>query len=81
MAIVKDPVCGMVFPEEEAAGQTLYKGGTYHFCAPSCKRLFESNAEKYLSTFLKTGVPIGSKKINSEGDKKNEEDNGLREHN
>lgn len=80
MAKVKDPVCGMVFPEEEAAGQSQYRGGTYHFCAPSCKKLFERDPEKYLSTFPKTNIPISSKKINSEGDKKNEKDNGLREH-
>ena len=79
MVTVKDPVCGMVFPEEEAAGQSQYRGGTYHFCAPFCKKLFDSNPEKYLSTFSQTRVPTGGKK-NSEGGKKNEEDNSLREH-
>ena len=31
MAVVKDPVCGMVFVKEDAAGQTLYKSKTYYF--------------------------------------------------
>lgn len=51
MVVVKDPVCGMVFVKEDAAGQTLYNGETYYFCAPSCKKSFDGDPGKYLSTF------------------------------
>jgi Cu+-exporting ATPase len=70
MVVVKDPVCGMVFVKEDAAGQTLYNGETYFFCAPSCKESFDSGPEKYLATFNNTH---GTRE-------RDEKDNGLREH-
>ena len=80
MLVVKDPVCGMVFVKEDAAGQTLYNGETYYFCAPSCKKTFVSEPEKYLATFNNKGSSKESNEINFGENERNEKDNGLREH-
>lgn len=45
----KDPVCGMEITAEEAAGTSEYKGQTYYFCSPGCKRSFEKDPEKFIS--------------------------------
>jgi len=45
---VKDPVCGMEIDKDKAAETYEYKGKTYYFCAPGCKREFEKELEKYL---------------------------------
>ncbi len=44
---VTDPVCGMEIDSETAAGKSEYKGQTYYFCAPGCKREFDKNPEQY----------------------------------
>jgi Cu+-exporting ATPase len=44
--MAKDPVCGMEIDERTAAGQSEYKGTTYYFCAPGCKRAFDQRPEK-----------------------------------
>ncbi len=44
-----DPVCGMQFAPERAAGKMEYQGKTYYFCNPSCLEKFRSDPEKYLS--------------------------------
>ncbi len=46
--MVVDPVCGMTVDEKTGRYRTDYKGGTYYFCAPGCKKAFESEPEKYL---------------------------------
>jgi len=46
--MAKDPVCGMDVKEKEAAATSKYKGKTYYFCAPGCKKAFDANPEKYL---------------------------------
>ena len=43
-----DPVCKMDVDEATAKFTSEYKGKTYYFCAPGCKRLFEKNPEAYL---------------------------------
>lgn len=43
-----DPVCGMSVEETPSAITSQYKGVTYYFCAPGCKRSFEKDPEKYL---------------------------------
>jgi P-type Cu+ transporter len=45
---VKDPVCGMQFVPEKAAGKFEYQGQTYYFCNPSCLDKFRSNPIKYI---------------------------------
>ncbi len=46
--MAKDPVCDMDVDEKEAAGTSEYKGKTYYFCAPGCKKSFDENPEKYI---------------------------------
>ncbi|MGH2671079.1 MAG: YHS domain-containing protein [bacterium] len=45
MPEVRDPVCGMTFPEEEAEALgafVLVRGGAKHyFCSSTCKEQFE----------------------------------------
>jgi len=43
-----DPVCKMKVEEKKAAATAEYKGKTYYFCAPGCKKAFVANPEKYL---------------------------------
>ncbi len=43
-----DPVCKMDVDEKSAKYTTQYKGKTYYFCAPGCKKTFEANPEKYV---------------------------------
>jgi YHS domain-containing protein len=47
--MAKDPVCGMDVDEQTAQHKSEYKGQTYYFCAPGCKRAFDKEPEKYLS--------------------------------
>jgi Cu+-exporting ATPase len=46
---VKDLVCGMDIDPATAAGKSDYKGQTYYFCSPGCKKAFDKEPEKYLS--------------------------------
>jgi YHS domain-containing protein len=48
--MAKDPVCRMEVDEKTAELKTVYKGKTYYFCAPGCKRAFEEHPERYLET-------------------------------
>lgn len=47
-ATVRDPVCGMDIDAATAAGKSEYKGQTYYFCSPGCKKSFEKDPEKYV---------------------------------
>lgn len=47
--MAKDPVCGMDVEPASAAGSSEYKGKTYYFCAPGCKKSFDEDPEKYLT--------------------------------
>ena len=47
---VHDPVCGMDIDPAGAAGKSEYMGQTYYFCSPGCKKAFDEDPEKYLST-------------------------------
>jgi YHS domain-containing protein len=46
--MAKDPVCGMDVDEKTAKHASEYKGQTYYFCAPGCKRAFDANPEQYV---------------------------------
>ncbi len=46
--MAKDPVCGMEVDPKTAAGKSDYKGETYYFCSPGCKKAFDANPEKYV---------------------------------
>ena len=45
--MAKDPVCSMEVEEEEATSS--YRGKTYYFCCPGCKREFEANPDKHVA--------------------------------
>ncbi len=47
--MAKDPVCGMEVDEKTAAATSQYKGKTYNFCAPGCKKAFDADPERYLA--------------------------------
>jgi len=44
-----DPVCGMTVDERTAVFRSEFRGKTYYFCAPGCKKKFDTNPEKYVS--------------------------------
>ena len=46
--MAKDLVCGMEVDEKKATAESEYKGKTYYFCAPGCKKAFDDDPEKYL---------------------------------
>lgn len=50
MDMAIDPVCKMNVNEKTAKLKSEYKGKTYYFCAPGCKKAFDEAPEKYLST-------------------------------
>ena len=44
---VRDPVCGMEFDPERSDFTSEYRGRTYYFCCPVCKRRFDDAPEEY----------------------------------
>jgi YHS domain-containing protein len=42
-----DPICGMTVDEKTAKFTSNYKGKTYYFCAPGCKKKFDADPAKY----------------------------------
>ncbi|MGA2572932.1 MAG: YHS domain-containing protein [Candidatus Methanomethylicaceae archaeon] len=42
-----DPICKMQVDEKTAKYKSVYLGKTYYFCAPGCKKEFDSNPKKY----------------------------------
>ncbi len=44
----RDPVCGMEVSPSQAAGSSKYKGKTYYFCSPSCKKKFDADPTRFL---------------------------------
>ncbi len=44
-----DPICKMTVDEKTARFIRVYKGKTYYFCAPGCKRIFDTNPEQYIT--------------------------------
>lgn len=50
---ITDPVCKMVFEENEAESTSIYKGETYYFCSLKCKERFDKNPELFLEKINK----------------------------
>ena len=44
-----DPVCGMRFSPEKAAGSYEFEGVTYYFCGRSCLAKFQASPQAYLN--------------------------------
>jgi Cu+-exporting ATPase len=55
---VKDPVCGMQFAPEKAAGTLQYQGRMYYFCNKSCLEKFGSDPAKYLAPDSQAKDPV-----------------------
>ena len=47
--MAKGLVCNMDVDERTAKWKTVYKGKTYYFCAPGCKKSFEEEPELYIN--------------------------------
>jgi len=45
---VKDPVCGMDVDPKSAVCKSEYKGQTFYFCSPGCKKAFDKEPERYV---------------------------------
>ena len=45
--MVIDPVCNMEVDEITAKYKSDYRGKTYYFCAPGCKKEFDSHPRRY----------------------------------
>ena len=45
--MAEDVICKMQVDEKTAKWKSEYKGKTYYFCAPGCKKKFDSAPEKY----------------------------------
>ncbi len=54
-----DPICGMEVETATAEWKTDYKGQTYYFCAPGCKRTFEKDPEQALKAGPSHGMMMG----------------------
>lgn len=44
---VKDPVCGMMVDDQNAAARSTYQGKTYYFCSEECKNTFDTDPDRY----------------------------------
>ena len=55
--LVQDPVCGMQFAPEKAAGKWEYEGKTYYFCNKSCLEKFRLNPRNYLGSEEPPNIP------------------------
>ena len=42
-----DPVCKMTVDEKTAKLVSEYNGKNYYFCAPGCKKKFDTDPEKF----------------------------------
>jgi YHS domain-containing protein len=47
--MAKDLVCDMEVNEKTAKWKSNYKGKTYYFCAPGCKKSFDEEPEMYIA--------------------------------
>lgn len=52
----KDPVCGMDVDPASAQQKSDYKGKTYYFCGPGCRKAFEADPAKFFDTAYKPSM-------------------------
>lgn len=60
-----DPVCGMTVEKAKADATSEYKGITYYFCNPNCKKKFDADPEAALAPKEKTVGKAGEKPLES----------------
>ncbi|MFC1994469.1 YHS domain-containing protein [Chloroflexota bacterium] len=46
----RDPMCNMDVSIDSPAATSVYQGQIYYFCAVGCKKAFDQDPEKYLSS-------------------------------
>ncbi|HEX9657062.1 MAG TPA: YHS domain-containing protein [Bacteroidota bacterium] len=46
--MTRDVVCGMQIGPATAAGKSIYRGQTFFFCAPGCKKAFDKGPEPFV---------------------------------
>lgn len=46
--MAKDPVCGMLVDEHQAAAKVEHEGTVYYFCSSRCHQAFSADPQKYL---------------------------------
>src|SRR5574340_388085 len=61
-----DPVCGMTVEPEKAKGISVYNGSTIYFCAPNCKKRFDSDPEAFMARVPSVGHSVDPVKELSE---------------
>lgn len=57
--MVKDAVCGMDVDEKTAAWKSDFKGQTYYFCSPGCKKSFDKEPERFAGRAPMSGHDMG----------------------
>jgi Cu+-exporting ATPase len=57
---IRDPVCGMMIEEEDAAATSSYQGRTYRFCSPSCKEKFDHDPAAYAANVERDKKDVGA---------------------
>ena len=48
MAMVKDPVCGMMVDDKKTKIKAETHGQTFYFCSEACKQAFVKDPHKYM---------------------------------
>ncbi len=56
MEMAKDPVCGMDVDPATNRQKADYKGKTYYFCGPVCRRAFEADPRTFLDPAYKASM-------------------------
>lgn len=51
--MTKDPVCGLLVDNHQAAAKAEYQGTIYYFCSPGCHKSFNADPRKYLKPISK----------------------------
>jgi len=44
-----DPVCGMTVDPATAAATSTFRGQSYYFCAPGCRKAFDKDPASFLA--------------------------------
>ena len=52
-----DPVCGMTVDPTTARKTSDYRGTTYYFCSPGCKKAFDADPSACAGVAVETDAP------------------------
>ncbi len=48
--MMRDPVCGMEVDQKKNPPTSMHQGKQYAFCGQNCKKMFDQNPEKYVTS-------------------------------